>query len=145
MHSCLVDLVFLNTPKKSGFYTSISIDITTPLDKFRHLNSTKNTNSYMLSVETGCREIDFHGCYSPMKIAFTSIYAIKNNRRKWRHYASTSCLCDVTAWIVVTSHFHVRIVNNGEMSNAESPHSWQDKKLVFTVTHTFYITFVTWP
>ena len=42
-----------------------------------------------LAVYTGWWEIDIHGCYSPVKIAFAPISACKNNRRIWRHNAST--------------------------------------------------------
>ena len=41
-------------------------------------------------------EIDIHGCYSLLKTAFAPIYDCKNNRRIWRHNASTSHARDVT-------------------------------------------------
>ena len=45
--------------------------------------------SYALSRNTGWWEIDIHGCYSLVKIAVAQIRACKNNRRIWRHNAST--------------------------------------------------------
>ena len=42
------------------------------------------------TVNTGWWEIDIHGCYSLVKIAFAPIGAGKNNRRIWRHNVSTS-------------------------------------------------------
>ena len=47
-------------------------------------------------MNTGWWEIDIHGCYSLVKIAFAPICAFKNNRRIWRHNASISRSCDVT-------------------------------------------------
>ena len=47
-------------------------------------------------MNTGWWEIDIHGCYSLVKIAFVPICACKNNRRIWRHNASISRSCDVT-------------------------------------------------
>ena len=37
--------------------------------------------SYTLSPEYRVRDIDIHGCYSLVKIAFAPIWACKNNRR----------------------------------------------------------------
>ena len=47
-------------------------------------------------MNTGWWEIDIHGCYSLVKIAFAPICACKNNRRIWRHNASISRSRDVT-------------------------------------------------
>ena len=47
-------------------------------------------------MNTGWWEIDIHGCYSLVKIAFAPIYACKNNRQIWRHNASISFSRDVT-------------------------------------------------
>ena len=47
-------------------------------------------------MNTGWWEIDIHGCYSLVKIAFAPIWACENNRRIWRHNASISCSRDVT-------------------------------------------------
>ena len=47
-------------------------------------------------MNTGWWEIDIHGCYSLVKIAFATICACKNNRRIWRHNASISRSRDVT-------------------------------------------------
>ena len=47
-------------------------------------------------MNTGWWEIDIHGCYSLVKIAFAPICACKNNRQMWRHNASISCSRDVT-------------------------------------------------
>ena len=41
-------------------------------------------------------EIDIHGCYSLVKIAFAPICTCKNNRQIWRHNASISRSRDVT-------------------------------------------------
>ena len=46
-------------------------------------------------MNTGWWEIDIHGCYSLVKIAFAPICACKNNRRKWRHNDSLSRSRDV--------------------------------------------------
>ena len=53
------------------------------------------------------REIDIHGCDSLEKIAFGPICACKNNRRIWRHNASTSRSLDVRS-TVLTSQCYVR-------------------------------------
>ena len=47
-------------------------------------------------MNTGWWEIDIHGCYSLVKIAFVQICACRNNRRIWRHNASISCSRDLT-------------------------------------------------
>ena len=47
-------------------------------------------------MNTGWWEIDIDSCYSLVKIAFAPILACKNNRRIWRHNASTSHSRDVT-------------------------------------------------
>ena len=47
-------------------------------------------------MNTGWWEIDIHGCYSLVKIAFAPICACKNNRRIWRHNAGISRSRDVT-------------------------------------------------
>ena len=47
-------------------------------------------------MNTGWWEIDIHGCYSLVKIAFAPICACENNRRVWRHNASISRSRDVT-------------------------------------------------
>ena len=47
-------------------------------------------------MNTGWWEIDIHGCYSLVKIAFAPICRCKNNRRIWRHNASISRPRDVT-------------------------------------------------
>ena len=47
-------------------------------------------------MNTGWWEINIHGCYSLVKIAFAPICACKNNRRIWRHNASASHSGDVT-------------------------------------------------
>ena len=47
-------------------------------------------------MNTGWWEIDIHGCYSLVKIAFAPICACKNNQRIWRHNASISRSRDVT-------------------------------------------------
>ena len=44
----------------------------------------------------GWWEIDIHGCYSLVKIAFAPICPCKNNPRIWRHNASSSRLRVVT-------------------------------------------------
>ena len=41
-------------------------------------------------------EIDIHGCYSLVKIAFAPFGTCKNNRRIWHHNASTPRSRDVT-------------------------------------------------
>ena len=46
-------------------------------------------------MNTGWWEIDIHGCYSLVKIAFAPICACENNRRIWRHNASISRSRDV--------------------------------------------------
>ena len=48
------------------------------------------------AVNTGWWEIDIHGCYSLVKIAFAPICACKNNQQIWRHNASISRSRDVT-------------------------------------------------
>ena len=52
--------------------------------------------SYALGREYRVVRIDFHGCYSLVKIAFAPICACKNNRWIWRHNASISGSRDVT-------------------------------------------------
>ena len=47
-------------------------------------------------MNTGWWEIDIHGCYSLVKIAFAPICACENNRRIWCHNASISRSRDVT-------------------------------------------------
>ena len=47
-------------------------------------------------MNTGWWEIDIHGCYSLVKIAFAPICACKNNQQIWRHNASISRSRDVT-------------------------------------------------
>ena len=47
-------------------------------------------------MNTGWWEIDIHGCYSLVKIAFAPICACKNNRRIWRHNAGISRSRNVT-------------------------------------------------
>ena len=47
-------------------------------------------------MNTGWWEIDIHGCYSLVKIAFAPICACKNNRRIWRHNVSIWRSRDVT-------------------------------------------------
>ena len=47
-------------------------------------------------MNTGWWEIDIHGCYSLVKIAFAPICARKNNRRIWHHNASASRSRDIT-------------------------------------------------
>ena len=49
-----------------------------------------------LALNTGWWEIDINGCYSLVKIAFAQISMCKNNRRIWRHNASSSRLREVT-------------------------------------------------
>ena len=46
-------------------------------------------------MNTGWLEIDIHGWYSLVKIAFVPIYPCKNNRRIWRHNACTRRSRDV--------------------------------------------------
>ena len=48
------------------------------------------------AVKTGWWEIDIHGCYSLVMIAFAPFCACKNNRQIWRHNASASRSHDVT-------------------------------------------------
>ena len=47
-------------------------------------------------MNTGWWDIDIHGGYSLVKIAFAPICACKNNRRMWRHNAGASRSRDVT-------------------------------------------------
>ena len=47
-------------------------------------------------MNTGWWEIDIHGCYSLVKIAFAQICACKNNRWIWYHNASISPSRDLT-------------------------------------------------
>ena len=42
-------------------------------------------------MNTEFQEIDIHGCYSLVKIAFAPICMCKNNRWIWHHNASTLC------------------------------------------------------
>ena len=44
---------------------------------------------------TGWWEIDIHGCYPLVQIAFAPICACKSNRRIWRHNANIPRSCDV--------------------------------------------------
>ena len=69
-------------------------------------------------MNTGWWEIDIHGCYSLVKIAFAPICTCKNNRRIWRHNASDSRSHDVTDQL--WWHHNVKsektvLSNNGEM------------------------------
>ena len=47
-------------------------------------------------VNTGWWDIDIHGCFSLVKIAFAPICAFKNNWRIWRHNVSVLHSLDVT-------------------------------------------------
>ena len=47
-------------------------------------------------MNTGWRDIDIHGCYSLVKIAFVLICACNDNRRIWRHNTRISRSRDVT-------------------------------------------------
>ena len=47
-------------------------------------------------MNTGWWEIDIHGCYLLVKIAFAPICTCKNNRRTWGHNASALHSHDVT-------------------------------------------------
>ena len=73
-----------------------------------------------LAVNTGWWDIDIHGYYSPVKIAFAPICAFKNNRRKWRHNASVLHSRDVTDqlwWRYNTKPEKTVLSDNGEISD----------------------------
>ena len=63
---------------------------------WQNINWYKFVFSYMLSCEYWWWEIDIHGCYSQVNIAFAPICTSKNNWWIWCHNASTSRSCDVT-------------------------------------------------
>ena len=75
--------------------------------------------SYTLSHEYLWWEIDILGCYSPVKIAFAPICACKNNRRIWRHNASTPCSHDVIGQLWWRHKYPEKIVlsDNGEIGD----------------------------
>ena len=65
-------------------------------------------------------EIDIHGCYSLVKIAFAPICACKTNRRICRHNASGLHSRDVTDllwWRHNTKSEKTVLSDNGEISN----------------------------
>ena len=65
-------------------------------------------------------EIDIHGCYSLMKIAFAPNCKCKNNWRIWRHKASTPHSHDVTDklwWRHNAKSEKTVPINNGEIRN----------------------------
>ena len=71
-------------------------------------------------MNTGWWEIDIHGCYSLVTVAFAPIGACKNNRRIWRHNASTSCSRDVTDHLWWRHHAKSEAIflgDNGEMND----------------------------
>ena len=71
-------------------------------------------------MNTGWWEIDIHGCYSLVKIAFATICACKNNRRIWRHNASISRSRDVTDqlwWSHNAMSKQTVLDDNGDMSD----------------------------
>ena len=71
-------------------------------------------------MNTGWWEIDIHGCYSQVKIAFAPICACKNNRCIWRHNASASRSPDVTDqlwWHHNVKSEKTAPSDNGEMSD----------------------------
>ena len=64
-------------------------------------------------------EIDIHGCYLLVKFAFAPMCACKNNRRIWRHNASTPHSRDVTdqhGWRHNVNQKNV-LSDNGEINN----------------------------
>ena len=68
----------------------------------------------------GWQEIDIHGCYSLVKIAFAPICTYKNNRQIWRHNASISRSRDVTDqlwWLHNTKSEKTILGDDCEMSN----------------------------
>ena len=65
-------------------------------------------------------EIDIHGCYSLVMMAFAPICMCRNNQWIWCHNVSTSHLCDVTDWTVVMSQYQAKktvLGENGKMRN----------------------------
>ena len=71
-------------------------------------------------MNTGWWEIDIHGCYSLVKIAFAPICACKNNRWIWRHNAGASRSRDVTDqlwWRHIVKSEKTVLIDNGERSD----------------------------
>ena len=72
-----------------------------------------------LAVNTGWWEIDIHG-YSLVKIAFGPICARKNNRRIWRHNASTPRSRNITdqlRWRHDAKSVKTALSDNGELGD----------------------------
>ena len=86
-------------------------------------------------MNTGWWEIDIHGCYSLVKIAFAPVCACKNNRRIWHHNASASRSHDVTDqlwWRHNVKSEKTFLSDSGEMSDRwlfVAEQCVQDKKL----------------
>ena len=75
---------------------------------------------FLHAVNTGWWEVDIHGCYSLVKIAFARIRACENNRRIWRHNASAPRSRDVTDhlwWRHNAKAKNTVLSDNGEMSD----------------------------
>ena len=71
------------------------------------------------AVNTGWWEIDIHGRYSLVKIAFVPICACKNNQRIWRQKCRYLASRDITAqlWWRHNANLETTVLSdNGEMS-----------------------------
>ena len=89
------------------------------IDKKLHPLYSVGLNHFLTrqAMNTGWRKIDIYGCYSLVKIDFGPI--CKNNRRIWRHNASTSRSRDVTDqlwWCHNAESEKTGLGDNGEMS-----------------------------
>ena len=74
-------------------------------------------------MNTGWRDIDIHGSYSLVKIAFAPTCACNDNRQIWRHNTSISRSHDVTDqlwWRHNARSEKAALGNNGEMSARRS-------------------------
>ena len=82
-------------------------------------------------MNTGCWEINIHGCYSQVKITFAPVCMCKNNRQIWHNNASTLQLHDVTdqLWCHNAQSENTILTDNGEMSDQSFSRiawSWQN-------------------
>ena len=95
-------------------------------------------------------EIDIHGCYSLVNIAFAPICACKNNRRIWRHNINTSRARDVTdqlRWRHNAKPEKIFLGDNGKMNDRCSGHKTACKKkysTFVTVNNDFFRSLMLW-
>ena len=104
------------------YVPNIFADFSTPHRNMRRHEIDKCMTPFFYTLRRECRwwEIDIHGCYSLVKIAFVLICAYKNDRRIWRHIASTHLSRDVTDqlwWRHNTKWEKTVLSDNGEIGD----------------------------